>query len=59
MGPGRIVLMAVMAGVYSAILDNVETAYNLNPILSAVLLVLFTFTTGYMLYKVGRKESKE
>ncbi|WP_171050756.1 hypothetical protein [Bacillus sp. BHET2] len=51
--------MAVMAGVYSAVLDNMETAYNLNTSVSAVLLVLFTFTTGYMLYKVGQNGSEE
>ncbi|MGM0840150.1 MAG: hypothetical protein ACQEWE_05455 [Bacillota bacterium] len=51
MGPGKIIFTAIMAGVYSGILDGMETHYGLNKLLSAFILILFTYITGYALYR--------
>ncbi|HWO95889.1 MAG TPA: hypothetical protein VNM45_06070 [Bacillus sp. (in: firmicutes)] len=59
MGPGKLILTAVMAGIYSGILDSFEEDYGLNNIVSAFTLILLTYITGYILYKMGRKEIAE
>ena len=59
MGPGKIILIAVLAGIYSGVLDNVEENYRLNNFLSSFFLILLTYITGSILYKIGRKEKAE
>ena len=59
MGPGKLILTAVMAGIYSGVLDGVEEDYGLNNIVSAFILILLTYITGYILYKLGLKEIAE
>ncbi|MCK1999806.1 hypothetical protein MZM54_00230 [[Brevibacterium] frigoritolerans] len=59
MGPDKIILIAVLAGIYSGVLDSVEKNYRLNNITSAFILILLTYITGYILYKMGRKEKAE
>ena len=59
MGPGKLILTAVMAGIYSGVLDGVEEDYGLNNIVSAFILILLTYITGYTLYKLGLKEIAE
>jgi hypothetical protein len=54
MGPGRIIFTAIMAGVYSGILDGIETHYGLNKLTSTLFLILFTYLTGYALYRWKR-----
>jgi hypothetical protein len=55
MGIARIMIIAIMAGIYSGILDDFQQRYGLNFILSHVILVLLTFATGYILYKPAKK----
>ena len=55
MGPGKIILIAVLAGIYSGVLDSVEENYRLNNFLSSFFLILLTYITGFILYKIGRK----
>lgn len=59
MGPGKLILTAVMVGIYSGVLDSVEEDYGINNIVSAFILILLTYFTGYILYKMGRKEITE
>ena len=59
MGPGKLILTAVMAGIYSSVLDGVEEDYGLNNIVSAFILIMLTYITGYILYKLGLKEIAE
>lgn len=54
MGTGKIILTAIMAGVYSGILDGVESHYGLNKLASAFVLIVVTFITGYTLYRGKR-----
>ncbi|RIW29177.1 hypothetical protein D3H55_19475 [Bacillus salacetis] len=56
MGAGRIIILAIMAGVYSGILDGIEAETGMNSIGSALILVLVTFLTGYLLFKFKRKD---
>ncbi|MGN7939349.1 hypothetical protein [Metabacillus sp. 22489] len=56
MGPAKILLIAVLAGIYSGVLDTVEKNYGLNNFTSALILILLIYITGYILYKMGRKE---
>ncbi|MDQ0224276.1 hypothetical protein ACFPRB_16550 [Metabacillus niabensis] len=56
MGPAKILLIAILAGIYSGVLDNVEKNYGLNNFTSALILILLIYITGYILYKMGRKE---
>ena len=58
-GTGELILTAVMAGIYSGVLDGVEEDYGLNNIVSAFILILLTYITGYILYKLGLKEIAE
>jgi hypothetical protein len=51
-----IILIAIMAGIYSGILDDFQYRYGLNQILSNVILVLLTFVTGYFLYKPAKSK---
>jgi uncharacterized membrane protein YjjP (DUF1212 family) len=59
MGPDKIILIAILAGIYSGVLDSVEKNYGLNNFTSAFILILLTYSTGYILYKMGRKEKAE
>jgi hypothetical protein len=59
MGPDKIILIAILAGIYSGVLDNVEKNYGLNNYTSAFILILLTYITGYILFKMGRKEKAE
>jgi hypothetical protein len=59
MGTARIILIAVMAGIYSGVLDDFEYRYELNQILSNGILVLLTFVTGYLLYKSAPKSKRD
>ena len=59
MGPGKIILIAVLAGIYSGVLDSVENIYGLNNFASAFILIFLTYITGYILYKMGRTEKAE
>ncbi|MGE6753775.1 hypothetical protein ACQKFO_10020 [Rossellomorea sp. NPDC071047] len=54
MGSGKLMLTAIMAGIYSGILDGVESHYGLNKLVSAFVLILVTFITGYALYRGKR-----
>ncbi|MGM0852710.1 MAG: hypothetical protein ACQEWI_08875 [Bacillota bacterium] len=46
MGPGKIILTAIMAEIYSGILDGVENHYGLNKLASTFILILLTYVTG-------------
>ena len=59
MGPGKIILIAVLAGIFFGVLDSVEENYRLNNFLSSFFLILLTYITGFILYKIGRKEKAE
>ena len=58
MGPGKIILIAVLAGIYSGVLDSVEEYYRLNNFLSSFFLILLTYITGFILYKIGTKKKQ-
>ena len=49
----KIILTGILAGIYSGILDGVEQDYDLNHIVSAVILAGLTIITGYFLHKIG------
>ncbi|MFL8938877.1 hypothetical protein ACKA06_19000 [Rossellomorea oryzaecorticis] len=51
-----IILTAIMAGVYSGILDVFEESRGLAPIVSALLLIIMTFGTAILLKKVLPQE---
>lgn len=55
MGPGKMILIAIMAGIYSGILDGVENHYGLHSLVSTCLLILLTYITGYTLYYMRKK----
>jgi uncharacterized membrane protein YbjE (DUF340 family) len=57
MGPGRLILIAVLAGIYSGILDQIEESFGLKNIVSTLILVLLIFSTGVILYKTEEKNS--
>ncbi|MBM7602429.1 hypothetical protein FS935_01490 [Metabacillus litoralis] len=57
MGIGRLLLIAILAGLYSGVLDEFQYHYGINAILSNVILALLLFVTAYFLTKWGR-ESK-
>ncbi|MBH9965668.1 hypothetical protein A6P54_13815 [Bacillus sp. MKU004] len=56
MRTGSIILTAIMAGVYSGILDVFEESRGLTPIISALLLIIMTFGTAILLRKVLPQE---
>jgi hypothetical protein len=56
MGAGRIILLAILAGIYSGVLDGIEAKTGMNSMGSALILVLLTFLTGYLLFKLKRKD---
>ncbi|WP_449539690.1 hypothetical protein [Ferdinandcohnia sp. Marseille-Q9671] len=51
----KLILTALMAGIYSGILDGVEANYGLSHFVSASILILLTFMTGYLLVKMRPK----
>lgn len=55
MGIARIMIIAIMAGMYSGILDGFQQRYGLNPILSHMILIVLIFATGLLLYKTAKK----
>lgn len=55
MGIARIFIIAIMAGVYSGILNDFQYSYGLNPILSHMILIVLTIATGFLLYKTAKK----
>ncbi|MCA1055872.1 hypothetical protein LCM10_12815 [Rossellomorea aquimaris] len=57
MGPGKIILTAILAGIYSGILDGIQQKSDLNASGSALILVLLTSLSGYLLYRTGREKS--
>ncbi|WP_187442864.1 hypothetical protein [Rossellomorea vietnamensis] len=54
MNTGRILLLAVLAGIYSAILNEAEESISLGRHLSITLLILGVFLTGVLLHKIGK-----
>jgi UPF0716 family protein affecting phage T7 exclusion len=58
METGRIILTAILAGIYSQVLDNLEKTQQLNGMLSTLLLVIFTALTGYFLFKIQSRTDK-
>jgi hypothetical protein len=56
--PGSIILTAALAGIYSGVLDGAEKSFGLNNFTSASFLVLFTYGTGYFLFKLERKSDR-
>lgn len=55
MGIARIMIIAIMAGIYSGALNDFENRYGLNPILSHMILIVLIFATGLLLYKTAKK----
>lgn len=52
----KLILIGIMAGIYSAILDGFEQDYGLNYIVSAFILTVLIIITGYIVHKIGRNE---
>lgn len=59
MGLGRILLIAIMAGVFSGILDEFQYRYGFNQLLSNIILSLIIFVMAYLLTKWGRENKTE
>jgi hypothetical protein len=57
MGPGRLILIAVLAGIYSGILDQIEESFGLQNFVSILILVLLIYSTGVILYKTQEKKA--
>jgi hypothetical protein len=55
MGIVRILIVAIMAGIYSGMLDDFQYRYGFNSILSHMILIVLTFATGFLLYKTEKK----
>ncbi len=58
MGTGKILLTAILAGIYSSILNNYEEDFGLNRIVSILSLMILTFITGYLLFRIGKKNKE-
>jgi hypothetical protein len=54
MRTSSIILTAIMAGIYSGILDGFEASRGLAPVASILILIILTFSTGVILNKILR-----
>lgn len=55
---GQLLLLGIIAGILSSILDGFEEVNGLNHIASALILTVSIFITGYFLYRFGGKHKK-
>ncbi|MEL3974486.1 hypothetical protein AAEO50_19525 [Rossellomorea oryzaecorticis] len=55
MRTSNIILTAIMAGIYSGILDGFEENRGLAPIASVLILIIMTFSTSFLFNKVVQK----
>lgn len=56
MKTNKLILLAIMAGVYSGILNELEGNLGLNHLTSILILSIVIFITGYLLNKIGEKK---
>ncbi len=56
MSIGKIILLGILAGIYSGILNELEGNYGINRFTSILLLSLLIVISGYILNKVGSKK---
>jgi phage shock protein PspC (stress-responsive transcriptional regulator) len=59
MSTSKIILTAIMAGIYSGILNNFEVDSGLTRIASILIVVILTFITGYLLNRVDLSKNKQ
>ncbi|WP_226666267.1 hypothetical protein [Metabacillus litoralis] len=59
MGTGKVILIAIMAGIYSGIMDHFEYSYEINNMLSNVILTFLIFMTAYLVSKSERTSKPE
>ncbi|NQD67720.1 hypothetical protein HP456_17560 [Bacillus haikouensis] len=54
MRTSSIILTAIMAGIYSGILDGFEESRGLAPVASILILIILTFSTGVIFNMILR-----
>jgi hypothetical protein len=50
----KIILIGILAGIFSSILNDLEEIYGLNHIVSDLILTITIILTGYLLHKTAK-----